>query len=325
MTEQGTKKTTKGLWSIRLTSDEEKKLLAKAFASLCGIALKEGWDEVRKMPPLTTMVDREMEGLDKNKLFTNFGTETIVKTTGRGRNKKSTTETRKKEITIDDVLRIPAFDEVYEKLKKRKFDGMLFYKPTDKTPNMKEVATAKFLPSRTIDNGITSMEKATEVVNTILKNTQYEKPTNDGTKSKTPKTVTLDQSTIDAINKKEPSMEEQIKNTVTKVAKNKELMNLSKEQLRDYLRDAYEITDENALNNMMNAIVAKRAELLANKQLKQEELTEIDISRLQEQSQRDFEKKLQDQNLRYILPAQIEKRERLVQNRLNPELLKGGY
>ena len=121
------------------------------------------------------------------------------------------------------------------------------------------------------------------------------------------------------------SVEEQIKNTVTKIAKNKQLMDLSKEQLRDYLRDAYEISDENALNNMMNAVVAKRAELLANDQLKQEEMTEIDIGKLQEQSQRDFEKKLNDQNLRYILPAQIEKRERLVQNRLNPELLKGGY
>lgn len=135
------------------------------------------------------------------------------------------------------------------------------------------------------------------------------------------------QEIVDNFEKKhnEESVEKQIRNTVTKIAKNKELMNLSKEQLRDYLRDAYEISDENALNNMMNAVVAKRAELLANKQLKQEELTEIDISKLQEQSQRDFEKKLQDQNLRYILPAQIEKRERLVQNRLNPELLKSGY
>lgn len=135
------------------------------------------------------------------------------------------------------------------------------------------------------------------------------------------------QEIVDNFEKKhsEESVEKQIKNSVTKIAKNKELMNLSKEQLKDYLRDAYEISDENALNNMMNAVVAKRAELLANKQLKHEELTEIDISKLQEQSQRDFEKKLQDQNLRYILPAQIEKRERLVQNRLNPELLKGGY
>ena len=132
---------------------------------------------------------------------------------------------------------------------------------------------------------------------------------------------------VDNFEKKhnEKSVEEQIKNTITKIAKDKSLMNLTKEQLKDYLRDAYEISDENALNNMMNAVVAKRAELLANKQLKQEELTEIDISKLQEQSQRDFEKKLNDQNLRYILPAQIEKRERLVQNRLNPELLKGGY
>lgn len=135
------------------------------------------------------------------------------------------------------------------------------------------------------------------------------------------------QEIVDNFEKKhnEKSVEEQIKNTVTKIAKSKELMNLSKEQLKDYLRDAYEISDENALNNMMNAVVSKRAELLANKQLKQEELTEIDIGKLQEQSQRDFEKKLQDQNLRYILPAQIEKRERLVQNRLNPELLKSGY
>lgn len=140
-------------------------------------------------------------------------------------------------------------------------------------------------------------------------------------------TIMAKQEIVDNFEKKhnEKSVEEQIKNTVTKIAKNKELMNLSKEQLKDYLRDAYEISDENALNNMMNAVVAKRAELLANKQLKHEELTEIDISKLQEQSQRDFEKKLQDQNLRYILPAQIEKRERLVQNRLNPELLKGGY
>lgn len=325
MTESDTKKTTKGLWSKRLTSEEEKQLIAKAFASLCGIELKEGWEEVRKMPPLTTMVNREMEGLDKKMLFTNHGTETIVKTTGRGKNRQSTTETRKKVITIDDVFRIPAFYDVYEKLKEKKFDGLLFFKPTEKTPNMREIATAKFLPNRTIDNGITTMDKATEVVNTILKNTPYEKPTKDGSKPTAPKTVTLDKATIDAINKKEPSLEEQIKNTVTKVAKSKELMNLSKEQLKDYLRDAYEISDENALNNMMNAVVSKRAELLANKQLKHDELTEIDIGKLQEQSQRDFEKKLQDQNLRYILPAQIEKRERLVQNRLNPELLKGGY
>lgn len=140
-------------------------------------------------------------------------------------------------------------------------------------------------------------------------------------------TIKAKQEIVDNFEKKhnEKSVEEQIKNTVTKIAKNKELMNLSKEQLKDYLRDAYEISDENALNNMMNAVVSKRAELLANKQLKRDELTEIDIGKLQEQSQRDFEKKLQDQNLRYILPAQIEKRERLVQNRLNPELLKSGY
>lgn len=159
---------------------------------------------------------------------------------------------------------------------------------------------------------------------TVMTPEEEEKLANDELKKARAKAA---QVIVDNFEKKskEKSVEEQIKNTVTKIAKNKELMNLSKEQLKDYLRDAYEISDENALNNMMNAVVAKRAELLANKQLKQEELTEIDISKLQEQSQRDFEKKLQDQNLRYILPAQIEKRERLVQNRLNPELLKSGY
>lgn len=140
-------------------------------------------------------------------------------------------------------------------------------------------------------------------------------------------TIMAKQEIVDNFEKKynEKSVDEQIKNTVTKVAKNKELMNLSKDQLKDYLREAYKISDESALNNMMNAVIAKRADLLANKQLKHEELTEFDIGKLQEQSQRDFEKKLNDQNLRYILPAQIEKRERLVQNRLNPELLKSGY
>lgn len=321
MTESDTKKTTKSLWSRRLTSDEEKKLIAKAFAALCGLNLKEDWKEVTKMTALTTMVGKAMDKLNAKDLFTKYGTETITKVTKKG----NRTQTKGKELTIDDVFKIPEFYDVYEKLKEKKFDGLLFFKPTEKTPNMREIATAKFLPNRTIDNGVTTMDKATEVVNTILKNTPYEKPTKDGSKPTAPKTVTLDKATIDAINKKEPSVEEQIKNTVTKVAKNKELMNLSKEQLKDYLREAYEISDENALNNMMNAVVSKRAELLANKQLKHDELTEIDIGKLQEQSQRDFEKKLQDQNLRYILPAQIEKRERLVQNRLNPELLKGGY
>ena len=175
----------------------------------------------------------------------------------------------------------------------------------------------KFIVSSKYDNNrfkkhISDIDKDDDIITVIVKN----KPTNkNNQEEEPPKTET----------QQKPSVEEQIKNTITKIAKDKSLMNLTKEQLKDYLRDAYEISDENALNNMMNAVVAKRAELLANDQLKQEEMTEIDIGKLQEQSQRDFEKKLQDQNLRYILPAQIEKRERLVQNRLNPELLKGGY
>lgn len=210
-----------------------------------------------------------------------------------------------------------AFNRIVDDLKAER---LVLYIPTDKvTPE--EVIAGTAIPLDIKPNLITP-EKDTVPEIAEEANEAY---TLNQSKGKTTKTITLDKATIDAINKKEPSVEEQIKNTITKIAKNKELMNLSKEQLKDYLRDAYEITDENALNSMMNAAVAKRAELLANKQLKQEELTEIDISKLQEQSQRDFEKKLNDQNLRYILPAQIEKRERLVQNRLNPELLKSGY
>ena len=325
MTESDTQKSTKNVWSVRLTSNEEKELLAKAFAAVCGLQLIGGWGDVLKKPTLTTIFDRETDGLNKQEIIKNFGTETIVKEKGRKGHKTSVTETKVKEIPVKKVFEIPVFDEIYERLKKNKFYGMLFYKPSDKTPNMKQIAKAEFVPTKATKDGEINTEDAVAVINKILESQEFEKPDKKDTKSKNPKTVTLDQSTIDAINKKEPSMEEQIKNTVTKIAKNRELMNLSKEQLKDYLRDAYEISDENALNNMMNAVVAKRAELLANKQLKQEELTEIDISKLQEQSQRDFEKKLQDQNLRYILPAQIEKRERLAQNRLNPELLKGGY
>lgn len=197
---------------------------------------------------------------------------------------------------------------------------LVLYVPTDNV-TQNEVIAGVAIPLDIKPDLITTVK---DTVKEIVEEASESYTKNESKKTAT-KTVNLDKASINAINKKEPSVEEQVKNTVSKIAKSKELMNLSKEQLKDYLRDAYEISDENALNNMMNAIVAKRAELLANKQLKQEELTEIDIGRLQEQSQRDFEKKLNDQNLRYILPAQIEKRERLVQNRLNPELLKGGY
>lgn len=325
MTESGTMKSTKGLWSQRLSSEEEKELFAKAFAALCGLQLAGGWGDVLKKPTLTTLVERAIVGLNKEEIVNNFGTETIAKSVGRKGNKKTVTETKIKLIPVKKVFEIPAFNKMYEDLKSAKFGGMLFYKPTETLPTMKQIADSEFVPTKTAKNGEISTYDATAVRDKILESQPFEKPAKGEPKSKGPKPVTLDQATIDAITKKEPSIDEQIKNTVTKIAKNKELMNLSNEQLKDYLRDAYEISDENALNNMINAVVAKRAELLANKQLKHEELTEIDISKLQEQSQRDFEKKLQDQNLRYILPAQIEKRERLVQNRLNPELLKGGY
>lgn len=123
---------------------------------------------------------------------------------------------------------------------------------------------------------------------------------------------------------KEPSVEEQMNRMYTELAKNKRFMSLSESQMKKLLKDEYNLDDE-GVDIMFNAIVAKRAELLDKNRLKREQLTDIDVERLQEQSQRDFERKLHDQNLRYLLPAMLEKRDRLVVNRLNPELLKCGY
>lgn len=324
MSEAGTNNSMKHKWMKRLDVNEEKLLVAKAFAVVCGLRLKEDSSDITKMPNLTTIVEKAMKGLNTEEIVKNNGTLTTYKITGKKKNKNTVIKTEKKELSPLEVTKIPAFQTVYDKLVADKFDGLLFYKPYSKNPTTGEVNNGEVLPAKFVSTGEISVDDVNAIINKLNK-IPFGEISKTPIKNKGPKTITLDQATIDAINKKEPSVEEQIKNTVMKIAKNKELMNLSKEQLRDYLRDAYEITDEDALNNMMNAVVAKRAELLANKQLKHEELTEIDISKLQEQSQRDFEKKLQDQNLRYILPAQIEKRERLVQNHLNPELLKGGY
>lgn len=123
---------------------------------------------------------------------------------------------------------------------------------------------------------------------------------------------------------KEPSESEQHKALITQIAKDKSLMNLSKEQFHDYLKSNLG-ADAKDVDAITEAVVTKRAELLNKNQLKREQLTELDVGKLQEQSQRDFERKLSDQNLRYLLPAMLDKRDRLLTNRLNPELLKCGY
>lgn len=123
---------------------------------------------------------------------------------------------------------------------------------------------------------------------------------------------------------KGPSWQERNERLITEIAKDKSLMSLSKEQFQDYLKEKLKVDDKN-LNTITEAVVAKRAELLDKNRLKREQLTDVDVEKLQEQSQRDFERKLHDQNLRYLLPAMLEKRDRLVVNRLNPELLKCGY
>ena len=123
---------------------------------------------------------------------------------------------------------------------------------------------------------------------------------------------------------KGPSWQERNERLITAIAKDKSLMSLPKEQFQDYLKEKLKFDDKN-LDAVTEAVVAKRAELLDKNQLKREQLTDVDFEKLQEQSQRDFERKLHDQNLRYLLPAMLDKRDRLVVNRLNPELLKCGY
>ena len=137
--------------------------------------------------------------------------------------------------------------------------------------------------------------------------------------------ITLGKTTEEILRRiKEPSVEEQMNKMYTELAKNKRFMSLSESQMKNLLKDEYQLDDE-GVDIMFNSIVAKRAELLNKNQLKREQLTDVDVEKLQEQSQRDFERKMHDQNLRYILPAMLEKRDRLVVNRLNPELLKCGY
>ena len=122
----------------------------------------------------------------------------------------------------------------------------------------------------------------------------------------------------------EPSVEKKLNRVVNEIAKNRNLMSLSEEQLKKVLM--YEMGfDAGDADAIIKLVISRRAELLANKELKREQLTDVDVEKLQEQSQRDFERKLHDQNLRYLLPAMLEKRDRLVVNRLNPELLKCGY
>lgn len=123
---------------------------------------------------------------------------------------------------------------------------------------------------------------------------------------------------------KGPSKAEEFGKLITEIAKDKSLMSLPKEQFQDYLKSKLKAPEEK-IDYITEAVIAKRAELLGKNQLKREQLTELDVENLQEQSQRDFERKMRDQNLRYILPAMLEKRDRLVVNRLNPELLKCGY
>lgn len=88
-------------------------------------------------------------------------------------------------------------------------------------------------------------------------------------------------------------------------------------------------TKLNLDDNQINYIITKASEdydhmrkmMESNQDLFDRDMSQDTIQKENEQ----FQSKLRQQNLRYILPKFIERREKLVENTLNPELLKGAF
>ena len=83
--------------------------------------------------------------------------------------------------------------------------------------------------------------------------------------------------------------------------------------------------DDNQINYIITKALSENDRYLktvaANPDLFDRDMSQDTIQKENEQ----FQSKLRQQNLRYILPKFIERREKLVENTLNPELLKGAF
>lgn len=227
----------------------------------------------------------------------------------------------------------------YKPIKADEVDKDKFKKSIDVPRYKRTVSSEEFMSSEEPDNSelfarISNLDDKEPIIKEPDEEQQEEKKENTKPKSSKsgksrPAKPTKEQQEATKFKKiaeafKGPSITEEYEKLITNIAKDKSLMSLSKEQFQDYLKSKLGADDKN-VDAITEAVVAKRAALLDKNQLKREQLTELDVANLQEQSQRDFERKMRDQNLRYILPAMLEKRDRLVVNRLNPELLKCGY
>lgn len=88
---------------------------------------------------------------------------------------------------------------------------------------------------------------------------------------------------------------------------------------------AKERFDQNEINQIIAKALSKEEHykrvVAANQDLFDRDMSPDTVQNENEQ----FQSKLRQQNLRYILPAFIERREKLVENTLNPNLLKGAF
>lgn len=286
----------------KLGDEEEKRLITTLYGIRAGYTnITDGFEHTDRYPILQGIVD---------KMYTKYGPKK-----GSVDNTKSVTL---RNIKSNSSKWGEVKKAVYDEIQDRKLN---FYEPIDyENADAKAYNNGKYEQYTKDDE----MEVVGERVSSGSGSSTSGAQEQSGGKMPNVE-ISLGKTTDEILRRiKEPSVEEQMNRMYTELAKNKRFMSLSESQMKKLLKDEYELDDE-GVDIMFNAIVAKRAELLNKNQLKREQLTDVDVERLQEQSQRDFERKLNDQNLRYILPAMLEKRDRLVVNRLNPELLKCGY
>ena len=110
---------------------------------------------------------------------------------------------------------------------------------------------------------------------------------------------------------------------VKELSRMPEFMNKSHEEKLEFF--ANKGIGQDFANKLIDRMENEYNRNLTSSKLLRSELKENDIERLQSQTQRDFDEKLRNQNLRYILPAMVERREKVIAHRLNPELLKGAF
>lgn len=310
-------------WKRRLTPDEVGKLVRIAMTKLLNISIP-GLDTsvINNYPKLQELVKNKLNHTKKYNLFNTVGNATFK--------------------SLDEINRVEGWKEVAKNIldaRNTTTHKLILFEPVEK-PGKKDIESGGVVPDmdegktyESNDDGINArfIDSVKASVDDVTQPSKVEDPDEPQEPQEPPKPRKPTKEQVEEERAKRvanilkgPSWVEQKEKLITDIAKDKSLMSLSKEQFQDFLKTKLGATDEN-VDAITEAVVAKRVALLSNKQLKREQLTDIDVENLQEQSQRDFERKLHDQNLRYLLPAMLEKRDRLVVNRLNPELLKGGY